>query len=109
YRTEFDRRRRDLYPPFTMLTRLLVSAPDETVAEHVSAQLLELTENYLKQNPQMRRRILFLRRDEAPLKLLRGRNRAQVLIKLLEHPDSRQVLNFLQDLAAREWPCDVLL
>ena len=64
---------------------------------------------FLQKNPVLRRRILFMRQDDAPLKYLRGRHRAQVLIKLLEHPDSRAALEYMQELTQQGWPCDVLL
>ena len=32
-----------------------------------------------------------------------------MLIKLLEHPDSRAALEYMQELTQQGWPCDVLL
>ena len=109
YRMEFDRRKKDLYPPFTMMARLLCTADNAEIAQAVSCQLLEKLNEFLAKNPTLRRRILFMRQDEAPLKFLRGRHRAQVLLKLLEHPDSRAALDYMQDLSQQAWPCDVLL
>jgi len=109
YRMEFDRRRRDLYPPFTMITRLLVTAKTDETAQHVSIRLQELMQQFLTDHPALKRRVLFLRQDEAPLKFLRGMSRAQVLVKMLEHKDSQQIINYMQELTVRDWPCDVLL
>ena len=109
YRMEFDRRRRDLYPPFTMMARLLCTAENAEIAQAVSCELLDKLNDFLQKNPVLRRRILFMRQDDAPLKYLRGRHRAQVLIKLLEHPDSRAALEYMQELTQQGWPCDVLL
>ena len=109
YRMEFDRRKRDLYPPFTMMARLLCTAENAEIAQAVSCELLDKLNDFLQKNPVLRRRILVMRQDDAPLKYLRGRHRAQVLIKLLEHPDSRAALEYMQELTQQGWPCDVLL
>ena len=98
-----------IYPPFTMMARLLCTAKTMEVAEAVSCALLEKLQEYVKMNPGLRRRVLFMRQDDAPLAHLRGLYRAQVLVKLLEHPDSAAAVEFMRDLAAGDWPCDVLL
>ena len=71
--------------------------------------MYERLEQYVKETPALRRRVLFLRQDDAPLAHLRGLYRAQVLVKLLEHPDSQAAVRHMQELAAESWPCDVLL
>ena len=109
YHMEFERRKRGLYPPFTMMARLLCSAQTQETAEAVSQTLYERMEQYVKKTPALRRRVLFLRQDDAPLAHLRGLYRAQVLVKLLEHPDSQAAVRHMQELAAESWPCDVLL
>lgn len=109
YRQEFSRRRSGLYPPFTMMARLLCSAPEAETAEEVSRELLARLDDLRSNRPDLKRRILFLRQDDAPLKRLRGLCRAQVLVKLLEHPDSREIISYMQELAEQSWPCEVLL
>jgi len=109
YRMEFDRRKKDLYPPFTMMARLLCTARSMEEAQAVSKTLLEKLQDFVRQQPGLRRRVLFLRQDDAPLKHLRGMYRAQVLVKLLEHPESRAAVEYMQALSGGEWPCDVLL
>ena len=109
YHTEFARRRRDLYPPFTMMVRLLCQAKDEAAARSVSKRLLAHINELFVQYPQLRRRMLFIREDDAPIKRLMGRARAQVLMKLLVHRDSDRIIEHLTDLSRRDWPCDVTL
>ena len=79
------------------------------VAVFSSRALLEKLQQFVAETPLLRRRVLFMRQDDAPLKHLRGQYRAQVLAKLLEHPDSRAAIEYMQRLAGEEWPCDVLL
>jgi hypothetical protein len=38
-----------------------------------------------------------------------GLARTQVLLKILEHPDSAQILQFLKQLSEEAWPCRVNL
>ena len=106
---EFARRRRDLYPPFTMLARLLCQAKDEPAARAASAALFKRIDVLLSGQPALQKRVLFYREDEAPIKKIMGRARAQVFIKLLEHPDSQAVLSALQEMANEDWPCEVTL
>ena len=106
---EFDRRKRMLYPPFTMMVRLLCEAPGEELARQVSGSLQERVGEFLTQHPHHKRQVLFVREDEAPIKRLFGLYRAQVLIKLLEHGESPKVLEYLQTLSEQPWPCRVSL
>jgi primosomal protein N' (replication factor Y) len=109
FATEFARRRRDLYPPFTLLVRLLCQAPNEQVARDVSGQLFENIKQTLQQNPLWKKRVLFYREDDAPIKRLMGYSRAQVLLKMIDHKDSHALIEYLNELAGRQWPCPVYL
>ncbi len=109
FATEFARRRRDLYPPFTMLVRLLCQAQDEKTARDTSAQLFERIKQILQQKPALKKRVLFFREDDAPIKRLMGYNRAQVLLKIINHRDSEELIAYLNDLAGETWPCPVYL
>jgi len=104
YRTfftqEFERRRTGLYPPFTMLTRLLVECPREEEAQEMAQRLYEAVQGYLLSHPVQKKRVLMCRLDEAPVKKIRGQYRYHVLLKLFEHPDAKPVLEMLAQLAA---------
>ncbi len=109
YSMEFARRRRGLYPPFTMMVRVLCQAKDEQTAREVSQALLARINELFVMHPQLRRRMLFAREDFAPIKRLMGRARAQVLLKLLEHSDTQRILEHITALTREAWPCDVAL
>ncbi len=109
FTTEFARRRRDLYPPFTMLVRLLCQAKDEKTARDTSGQLYQGIKEMLLQKPTLKKRVLFFREDDAPIKRLMGYSRAQVLLKIINHRDSEELIAFLNDLAGQPWPCPVFL
>ena len=97
---EFERRRRGLYPPFTMLARLLAESPREEEAREMAQRLCEAVQGYLLSHPAQKKRVLLCRLDEAPVKRIRGQFRYHVLLKLFEHPDAGPVLALLAQLAA---------
>lgn len=99
---EFERRRKGLYPPFTMLARLLVESPGEERAKEMAERLYEAMQAYLLSHPAQKKRVLLCRLDEAPVKKIRGQFRYHVLLKLFEHPDAGPVLALLAQLAALE-------
>ena len=109
FNTEFERRRRDLYPPFTMLVRMLCQAKDEETAREMSGELFRRVEAFLNEKPSLKKRVLFYREDDAPIKKIMGRSRAQVFLKLLVHPDSNSVVAALQEMTGGEWPGEVAL
>lgn len=96
---ELERRRTGLYPPFTLIARLLVEGDDPEAVRATNARLFETLEAYLAAHPAQKRRVLLLRADAAPVARLRGKHRFQVLLKLFEHPDSQPVLQLLGELA----------
>ncbi len=88
FEEEFRRRRTGLYPPFTLLARLLVEAADDQRAQARARELYNACRALMEQHPAWRKRTLLLRLDAAPVKFLRGKSRYQVLFKLFVHPDA---------------------
>ena len=109
FETEFSRRRDKLYPPFTMMVRLLCEHALEDTARGVSSALYGRLKDWLAQRPALKKRVIFFREDASPIKRIMGLWRTQVLLKLLEHPESGEVLDFLKQLSEETWPCRVSL
>ena len=109
FRQEFARRRQKLYPPFTMLVRLLVESRQEREAREVSGMLYQRVKEILQENARLKRRVIFAREDESPIKRIAGLSRAQVFMKLLAHPESEELLRMLKKLSEEAWPCRVSL
>lgn len=105
---EFDRRKNDLYPPFTMMARFLCEAKDMQVALGVAEALKDRVLKEFSGTP-LARRIFFIRADEAPITRLQDRARAHVLMKLLNHPDTDRLLARLQEMAGEEYAARVQL
>ena len=100
FEMEFSRRRTGLYPPFTMLARLLVESETEADAKETAGRLYEALQAFLAENPAQKRRVLMVRLDEAPVKRIRGQYRYHVLLKLFDHPDAKPVLALIADMSA---------
>ena len=102
YQMEFQRRRTGLYPPFTVLCRLLVESEQGQEAQKTCQQLHEACQAYVREHPILEKRVLLMRMDEAPVKMIRGKTRYHVLFKLFEHPDIRPLAGFLSDLSLEQ-------
>jgi len=104
FETEFHRRRAGLYPPFTMLCRLLVEGDNEKEAQALASQLHDRCLAYLQEHPKEQKRVLLMRLDTAPVKMIRGKSRFHVLMKLFDHPDVRAFMAFASDLSQQAYP-----
>ena len=98
YFKEEKQRRRGLYPPFTVLARLLVSAKSEQAAQEAAQALEEKLNEFLDSDPSMRRDVVQMRALEAPLKLLRGEARWQVFLKMYAREPSDRVISYMEEL-----------
>ncbi len=98
YTRESAHRRAALYPPFTVIARIIYSARDRaaaaSAAEDAEAKLRDAL-NGLGAD----RDVIQLGAMEAPIKLLRGENRFQVLLKLYFKADLEAVAARMQALA----------
>ena len=108
FNEEFERRKAGLYPPFTMMARFLCEAREMPAALAVAESIRDRIAEEFGNTP-LYRRILFLRADEAPITRIQDRARAQVLLKLLNHPDTNALLSRFQEMAGDEYPARVLL
>lgn len=98
---EFDRRKKALYPPFTLMVRFLCDATTMENARETAEAIKNEIELRFSDTP-LWRRMLYIRADEAPIGRIQDRCRAQVLMKLLNHPDTDQMLETFQAMAKDE-------
>ncbi len=96
---EIERRRTGLYPPFTLFARLLIESADNDAAKQKCDALFEKTNVFVDNHPAQKKRVLSIRADEAPVKMIRGKYRYHVLLKLFDQEDTKPVLDMLSDLA----------
>ena len=91
-------RREALYPPFTVIARIVFSAKDAEAAQS-AAQAAEARMNAWLDETGARRDAIQLRALEAPIGLLRGETRWQLFLKAYFKADMDAVAAFMQSLA----------
>lgn len=99
FETEFLRRRTGLYPPFTLMARILVQSRDELAARAAAKAMYEKCGQVLKEDESLQKRVLFIRWDDAPVKFIKGRARCHVLMKLFDRPETQEVIRRFTDIA----------
>ncbi len=101
YHKEADRRRRGLYPPYTVLARLLVSSKDAQAAQAVAEGLEKQLNDWLNGSNGYIKDVVQMRAMEAPLKFIRSEHRWQVFIKIYARGDVDAILEKMEALQAR--------
>ena len=96
FNEEFDRRKKDLYPPFTRMARILVEGERAEKVLHEAEKMRDLMAQYLSDKPVLKKRLLFMRADYAPIQRIQNKYRAHVLTKLLNHADADRLLEKMQ-------------
>ncbi len=104
FQQEFDRRRTGLYPPFTIMARLLVEAGSEKTAKETAEALHKRCLQLLEAHPVWKKRTLLLMLEQAPVAMLRGKCRWHIQMKLLVHRDTEPFVAALTDMAREEYP-----
>ena len=99
FEQEFQRRRTGLYPPFTIMARLLVESPSEATAQRTAFQLHDRCQSMLVAHGEWKRRTLLMLLDQPGVKVLRGKTRWHVMFKLLVHPQTEEFVAALTELA----------
>jgi len=98
YEQEVKLRRRALYPPFTLLARLVVTAKDEAAARETALRLDEELAGWLTETG-MEKGVLYRHAREAAIKLLRGEARWQVFVKLFVPGPADEILEKMRSLS----------
>ena len=104
FEEEFARRRTGLYPPFTILARLLVESTAEAAAREHAQALHRRCEALLDSHPAWKKRTLLMRLDQPSVTILRGKSRWQILFKLLVHKETEAFAAELTAMAREEAP-----
>ena len=102
YHEEVKQRRRGLYPPFTVMARLLVTSGEAADARRRALALESALNGFLDADPQRRKLVVQMRALEAPIARLRGEARWQVFLKLYAKPLADQVLREMERISRDE-------
>ncbi|MBQ8200390.1 MAG: primosomal protein N' [Clostridia bacterium] len=102
FQMEFERRRTALYPPFTILARLLVESPSPAAAQRMAMALHTRCQTLLESHPLWKKRVLMMLLDQPSVKVLRGKTRWHVMFKLLVHPQTEEFVAALTEMARED-------
>ena len=101
YHLEADYRKRSLYPPYTTLARLLYSSPENALAaEAASTDEKELRE--ILESKGLMKHVLSLYQGQAPIKMINGEGRYELLVKIYTAGDLNGVLGEMEKLEQRQ-------
>lgn len=104
FEDEFRRRRRGLYPPFTLLARFLIESEREEAAAAAADSLEQALRQKIDSHPEWAEKVLLLVNDTPSVKILRGRHRRQIMLKLLVSSEAEQLIGVMTEMAQEEYP-----
>ena len=88
---EFTRRRRGLYPPFTLLARFLAESVKEEAAAAAVDRIEHEIHEMLHAHPEWGKKLLLISNDIPGVKVLRGRSRRHLVMKMMVGPEADQM------------------
>ena len=92
YHREAQFRRQGLYPPYTLIARIVYSSQDDGKAKAAAEACEKALNEVIDRTDGLRRDIVQMRALEAPIKKLRGEMRWQVFLKMYSKGDTETVL-----------------
>jgi len=104
FEDEFRRRRRGLYPPFTLLVRFLIESQREEAAAAAADRLEQELRQVVESHPDWAGKVLLLVSDTPSVKVLRGRHRRQILLKLLVSNEADRLIGTMTEMSQEEYP-----
>ena len=100
FESEFRRRRNGLYPPFTVLARLLIESRREEAAEKAAEDLERKVRKTLLDHPAWQKKVLTVLKDTPSVKFLKSRFRRHILIKALVSRETDELFGALTEMAS---------
>jgi len=104
YHQEASYRRRGLYPPFTVLARLMAVSKNEQAAQSAAEKLEADLRAWLEKQPEMAKDVVKIHTRPAPMKRLRGEFRFQVFVKMFAKGASDEILQHMEEMAETPVP-----
>ena len=104
FETEFSRRRTGLYPPFTLMARILIEGAREKEVQAAAKAAYEKCQAVLKEDESFKKRVIFMNFEAAPVKMIRGKCRYQVLMKLFDRKETIPLIARFTDIANEQMP-----
>ena len=89
-----------MYPPFTVLARLLAESADEVKASDAVDMLEKKVREMLDVHPEWQRKVITLLKDTPSVKFLKGKHRKHILIKALACRETDAFFGALTELSS---------
>lgn len=100
FEAEMRRRRQALYPPYTLIARLLYEADDEANAQRAAEAAMRLMEAFFERRVYLRKYVIALRVMACPIKRIKGKSRWQVTLKVVDQPICAEAVGKMSEIAA---------
>ena len=100
FESEFRRRRNGLYPPFTVLARLLVESSQEEAAVRAADELEVKVRALIEAHPEWQRKLLTVMKDTPSVKFLKAKHRRHIFIKALVSRESDEFFGAVSELCS---------
>lgn len=108
YELEMKSRRRSLYPPYTIVCRILVSGADGQQVEETAKELELRMKAFFESHPELQKQVVQMRALEAPIGWINGQVRWQLFLKLYAKHMGPEIIEEL-DALSRQGAGDVTL
>ena len=99
YEQEMQRRKRALYPPYTLIARLLYEADREEDAQRAAQSAMRQMEAFLERRAYLKKYVIALREMPCPVKRIKGRSRHQVTLKIVDKPVCQEAVGKMSEIA----------
>ena len=104
FEDEFRRRKRGLYPPFTLLVRFLTESRKEEIAATAANRLEQRIRSMIAERPDWEKKILLLSNDTPGVKVLRGKNRRHIIMKMLVSREADEMIKAMAEISREPFP-----
>ncbi|MBQ2947511.1 MAG: primosomal protein N' [Clostridia bacterium] len=99
FEQEMHRRKRALYPPYTLIARLLYEADREQDAQSAAESAMRQMEAFFERRSYLRKYVVSLRVMPCPVKRIKGKARWQVALKIVDKPACREAVGKMSEIA----------
>ena len=100
YTEEMQRRKTALYPPYTLIARLVWSGAEETTVRGYAVANYELLKSFIEKREFLRKYLIALRVMACPIKRIQDKMRWEVVVKTIDQPIAGDILVFMSELAS---------
>ncbi|MBR5301552.1 MAG: primosomal protein N' [Clostridia bacterium] len=99
YEAEMMRRKRALYPPYTLIARLLYEADREQDAQRCAESAMRQMEAFLERRAYLRKYVVSLRVMACPVARIKGKYRWQVALKIVDKSVCQEAVGKMSEIA----------